>query len=115
MLKNKKKADDIQQEKPMWMHPADLKLSEAERENAANEALEAKLRELIVNEFTSGRRSVNHPLSLSIQGHLTIIPSAHPAAMLGTFWLADSDIYHRDCTQTKSGRQRAERQVPLRA
>lgn len=112
MLKNKSsKVEDIQQ--PMWMHPAELKLSEAEAENAANEALEAKLRELIVTEYTSRRKDIQHPLSLHIQGHLTIIPSAHPAAMLGTFWMADSDIHYRDCTQ-KRGQQRAEQQAPLR-
>merc|ERR1711911_439953 len=80
MLKNKKqfKMADIQQQQQqekMWMHPADLKLSEAEAENAANEALEAKLRELIVTEYASRGRALRNPMSLRIQGHLTIIPS----------------------------------------
>ena len=105
----------------MWMHPSTMKVSEyvaarseAEEENAANEALEAKLRELIVSEYSSRRRvRTGHPLSLTIQGHVTIIPSAHPAAMVATFWTADSDICYRDYTQT-SGQQRAERQAPLR-
>jgi hypothetical protein len=122
----------------LWTHPSQLKASqyveqqqqqqhEAD-ENALNEALEAKLRQLIVSEYSS--RGIQHPVSLRIQGHLTI--SQEPATQFqqteGTFWTADADICWRDsCSNSSSTpfavnntaaisatrRQRAERQSPV--
>ena len=46
----------VSTETPLWMHLSNLKESQYihqnEDENAANEALEAKLRELIVDEYS---------------------------------------------------------------
>ncbi len=119
----------------LWTHPSQLKASqyveqqqqqqqqhEAD-ENALNEALEAKLRQLIVSEYSS--RGIQHPVSLRIQGHLTI--SQEPATQFqqteGTFWTADADICWRDAAACSSPfptvsnittrRQRAERQSPV--
>lgn len=117
----------------LWTHPSQLKASqyveqqqqqhEAD-ENALNEALEAKLRQLIVSEYSS--RGIQHPVSLRIQGHLTI--SQEPATQYqqteGTFWTADADICWRDAAACSSPfptsvnniatrRQRAERQSPV--
>lgn len=105
-----------------WMHPSQLKSSEyvdccqhEADENALNEALEAKLRQLIVTEYAN-RRTTTAPVSLHIQGHLTITPSTQPE---GTFWTtssssltADADICWRDCS-VASQPQKAERQTPL--
>lgn len=98
-----------------WLHPSQLKTSEYVEychqeeadENALNEALEAKLRQLIVTEYASRRTAV--PVSLTIQGHLTITPTQQE----GTFWTssADADICWRDCVT--SHHQKAERQTPL--
>lgn len=121
---NKKKQQQ-QKAEPMtpvnrsWQHPSQMKSSdyvdccqfEAD-ENALNEALEAKLRQLIVEEYAQ-RRSVG-PVSLHIQGHLTITPTNQQQE--GTFWTtsssADADICWRDCL-TSQAQQKAERQTPL--
>ena len=103
------------------MHPSNLKESQYirqyEDENAANEALEAKLRELIVNEYS--QRAPQQTVSLRIEGHLTIIPSVVSPldpTMAGTFWTADADICwreHHNVSTYSTSRQRAERQTPV--
>ena len=115
-----------------WTHPSQLKASQyvdcfqqqqqAEAdENALNEALEAKLRQLIVSEYTS--RGIQRPVSLRIQGHLTISQEPQQQSE-GTFWTADADICWRDAasytnssspavSSIVSRRQRAERQSPV--
>nr|CAH0110223.1 unnamed protein product [Daphnia galeata] len=122
---NKKTTTSSQKAEPMtpvnrsWMHPSQLKSSqyvdccqhqEEVDENALNEALEAKLRQLIVTEYANRRTTV--PVSLHIQGHLTITPTQQE----GTFWTtsssADADICWRDCSMA-SLPQKAERQTPL--
>ena len=118
-----------------WTHPSQLKASqyvdcfqqqqqqhEAD-ENALNEALEAKLRQLIVSEYSA--RGIQRPVSLRIQGHLTISQEPQQQSQ-GTFWTADADICWRDTaaaftTNSSSPavssivphRQRAERQSPV--
>lgn len=117
-----KKTVSSQKAEPMtpvnrsWEHPSQLKSSEyvdccqfEADENALNEALEAKLRQLIVTEYASRRPTA--PVSLHIQGHLTITPTQQE----GTFWTtsssADADICWRDCVVSQQ--QKAERQTPL--
>lgn len=82
-----------------WMHPSQLKSSEYVDccqhecdENALNEALEAKLRQLIVEEYAQRRAPLQHAVSLHIHGHLTITPTQHE----GTFWTSDADVCWRD-------------------
>ncbi|KAK4023974.1 Uncharacterized protein APZ42_020334 [Daphnia magna] len=125
LLTKRNKKTTNQKAEPMtpvnrsWMHPSQLKSSEyvdccqhqeEVDENALNEALEAKLRQLIVTEYAN-RRTIA-PVSLHIQGHLTITPTQHE----GTFWTtsssADADICWRDCSVI-SHPQKAERQTPL--
>lgn len=119
---NKKVSTKSQKAEPMtpvnrssfWTHPSQLKSSEyvdccqvEADENALNEALEAKLRQLIVTEYAA-RKNVG-AVSLHIQGHLTITPTQQE----GTFWTtsADADICWRDCVT--SHYQQAEQQTPL--
>lgn len=99
-----------------WEHPSNIKASSYVEccssemdENALNEALEAKLRQLIVEEYSN--RPVTKPVSLHIQGHLTITPAHYSEA---TFWTtnADADICWRDSTKLSVTQQRAERQAP---
>lgn len=100
--------EQVQQQQ--WQHPSELKASAyveccEKDENELNEALEAKLRQLIVEEYAN--RPLKHPVSLRIQGHLTITPACHQA----TFWTADADICWRD-NMINMARQKAERQAP---
>lgn len=114
--KSQQKAEPMTPVNRSWMHPSQLKSSdyvdccqvEAD-ENALNEALEAKLRQLIVEEYAT-RRSAVLPVSLHIQGHLTITPTQQE----GTFWTtsADADICWRDCVNNRA-HQKAERQTPI--
>jgi hypothetical protein len=128
--RHNKKTTSNQKAEPMtpvnrsWMHPSQLKSSEyvdccqhEADENALNEALEAKLRQLIVTEYANRRTISTAPVSLHIQGHLTITPTQQE----GTFWTtssssssltADADICWRDCSVV-SQPQKAERQTPL--
>lgn len=108
LTKNKTKKQQTtlkQKAEPMaptrWTHPSQLKQSEyvdcchqAEcDENALNEALEAKLRQLIVEEYAQRRVPLQHPVSLFIHGHLTITPTQQE----GTFWTSsESDVCWRD-------------------
>lgn len=125
----KSKKQKKQQAEPMaptrWTHPSQLKASQyvdccqAEcDENALNEALEAKLRQLIVEEYAQRRAPLQHPVSLHIHGHLTITPSSSE----GTFWTtpSDADICWRDSAISIDSfenfvNQRAEQQMPVRA
>jgi len=122
-------------EVPLWMqHPSDvcgspyIAVHHSEMdENAANEALEAKLRQLIVTEYTQRSLALQQPLSIRIEGQLTIVPSTmssnlDPTMAHATFWTADADLCWRDqplssssssCCSYSSGHQRAERQTPV--
>ncbi len=79
-----------------------------------NEKLEAKLRQLIVEEYSN--RPLRRPVSLRIQGHLTITPSEYHHQHEGTFWTADADICWRDSMMDNCKnmitQQKAERQAP---
>ena len=123
LLHRKKQRCQQQKAEPMtlpanrlvsWEHPSsrsdyvDCCQFEAD-ENALNEALEAKLRQLIVTEYANRRPTA--PVSLHIQGHLTITPTQQE----GTFWTtttADADICWRDSAVSQQ-QQKAERQTPL--
>ena len=130
-----------------WSHPSNLKESQyvaaahqhanEANENLANEALEAKLNELIINECSqhllAARQNnrANRAISLKIQGHLTILPSSSSSSvstldptmqLAATFWTggadADADLCWRDAVtftsrSYTSTQQKAERQTAV--